>query len=208
MSAAPCWDHWLHRKYFSEQSYYCYTSLFHTQHLLDLFHGVRLFSNFIPAQWRHITVDMFFLSFLFVSSSWMSATTSWNKWLHRKYFAKWSYYCYIINYFLIQGKQIFIWLYNYYVQELYWINCEVSPYLVISFHRNGSIWPLSLFLCTLHWHYSVLFPQHHGKITLLLYSLLLMSKIEQTFGKWYNYTVLINETMKWKTLFSLMTLSH
>ena len=39
-----------------------------------------------------------FLLFFFVYSSHMSATTCWNHWLRRKYFAEWSYYCYIYSF--------------------------------------------------------------------------------------------------------------
>ena len=45
-------------------------------------------SFFLPPQWRRITVTIFvFLSSLFVSFSWMSATTCWDHWLNVKYFS-------------------------------------------------------------------------------------------------------------------------
>ena len=49
MSATTCWYHWLHQKYFSEKSYYCYISLFHSRPLSAWLRGVTFSRNFIPA---------------------------------------------------------------------------------------------------------------------------------------------------------------
>ena len=100
MSATTCWDHCLHWKYLYDRSYYLCISLFHSRPLSDWLCGVTFSSNFIPAQWRHITVTMvYFFSFFFVSSSRMSATTHWDHWLHWMYFAERSYYCCISLFF-------------------------------------------------------------------------------------------------------------
>ena len=101
MIAITHWYHWLHRKYFADWSYYLYISSFLTWPLSSRLYGVTFSSNFISAQWRRITIAMYyccFLCFFFVYSSCMSDMTHWDHWLHWKYFSEQSHYRYISSF--------------------------------------------------------------------------------------------------------------
>ena len=83
MSESTSWDWWMHRKDFSERSYYRYIAIYHyNPYWMDCV--VSNFSDFYSSAmvpYHRSFYLLLFLSSLFVSSSWMSAATRCDHWL-------------------------------------------------------------------------------------------------------------------------------
>ena len=130
MSATTCWYFWLHWKYFAERLYYCYILLFCTWPLSDWLCDVTFSRNFIPAQWRHIIVTMVFCPIsLFPPHVWVLPI-------------------FVITDYIVSNLMgdYIISVYHYFVRDSYWINCDVSYSLDISFQHNGAMSSLSWFI--------------------------------------------------------------
>ena len=153
MSVTNRWYHWLHQKYFFERSYYLYISLFCAWPLSTWLCGVTFYRDFLPEQWRHITVVMgvfvFFLCFILTDECDYSLGS------------------------LITSEAIFwaiiLSLYiTYSLRDPYQLDCAVSRSLDIFFQCNGAVsrssWFFEYFLVILFgnifpviWQYSSTF---------------------------------------------------